>query len=102
MLEVGLTGGIGAGKSTVADELARQYPQVKVIHHPVNRGYGGALRTGFGAARGQHIQTMDSDLSHEPEVIQSLAPKKATTVPKRAPSRTRRASAKRLMRCWGR
>ncbi len=36
------------------------------------RGYGGALRTGFGAARGRHIQTMDSDLSHEPEVIQSL------------------------------
>ena len=38
----------------------------------VGRGYGGALRTGFGAARGRHIQTMDSDLSHEPEVIQSL------------------------------
>lgn len=36
------------------------------------RGYGGALRTGFAAARGSHIQTMDSDLSHEPEVIQSL------------------------------
>jgi dolichol-phosphate mannosyltransferase len=36
------------------------------------RGYGGALRTGFRAARGRHIQTMDSDLSHEPEVIQSL------------------------------
>jgi dolichol-phosphate mannosyltransferase len=36
------------------------------------RGYGGALRTGFTAARGRHIQTMDSDLSHEPEVIQSL------------------------------
>jgi len=38
----------------------------------IGRGYGGALRTGFGAACGQHIQTMDSDLSHEPEVIQSL------------------------------
>ena len=36
------------------------------------RGYGGALRTGFAAARGRFIQTMDSDLSHEPEVIQSL------------------------------
>ena len=36
------------------------------------RGYGGALRTGFAAARGRHIQTMDSDLSHEPEVIQAL------------------------------
>jgi dolichol-phosphate mannosyltransferase len=36
------------------------------------RGYGGALRTGFAAARGMHVQTMDSDLSHEPEVIESL------------------------------
>ena len=29
----------------VADELARTYPQVRVIHHHQNRGYGGALRT---------------------------------------------------------
>lgn len=36
------------------------------------RGYGGALRTGFRAARGRFIQTMDSDLSHEPEVIAQL------------------------------
>ncbi len=36
------------------------------------RGYGGALRTGFRAARGRHVQTLDSDLSHEPEVIESL------------------------------
>lgn len=36
------------------------------------RGYGGALRTGFGAARGRYVQTMDSDLSHEPEVIAQL------------------------------
>ena len=31
----------------IADELARTYPEVQVIHHPKNRGYGGALRTGF-------------------------------------------------------
>jgi glycosyltransferase involved in cell wall biosynthesis len=36
------------------------------------RGYGGALRTGFAAAQGDYVQTMDSDLSHEPEVIASL------------------------------
>jgi glycosyltransferase involved in cell wall biosynthesis len=34
----------------IADELARTYPQVRVVHHPQNRGYGGALRTGFAAA----------------------------------------------------
>ncbi len=36
------------------------------------RGYGGALRTGFALARGRFIQTLDSDLSHEPEVIEQL------------------------------
>src|SRR5215475_858613 len=34
----------------IADELARTYPEVKVIHHPKNRGYGGALRTGFSSS----------------------------------------------------
>jgi len=35
-------------------------------------GFGGALRTGFGLARGRFICTMDADLSHEPEVLESL------------------------------
>ena len=31
----------------VADEMAKKYDKVKVIHHPVNMGYGRALQTGF-------------------------------------------------------
>lgn len=59
-------GGSSDGTVREAEEAGgRVIPQV-------GRGYGGALRTGFTAARGTHIQTMDSDLSHEPEVIQSL------------------------------
>ena len=42
----------------IADELARLYPQVRVVHHPKNRGYGGALRSGFAEA------TKDLDLLH--------------------------------------
>src|SRR5881392_1732829 len=34
----------------VANELARTYPHVRVVHHPANRGYGGALQTGFHTA----------------------------------------------------
>src|SRR5438045_2857843 len=35
----------------IANELARTYPDVRVIHHERNTGYGGALRSGFMGAR---------------------------------------------------
>ena len=31
----------------IADELARVHPQVSVVHHDRNMGYGRALKTGF-------------------------------------------------------
>ena len=50
----------------VADELARTYPQVRVIHHAKNRGYGGALRTGFAAAKKDLIAYTDGDAQYDP------------------------------------
>jgi glycosyltransferase involved in cell wall biosynthesis/predicted SAM-dependent methyltransferase len=35
-------------------------------------GYGAALREAFAQARGRHIATMDSDLSHPPDVLRVL------------------------------
>ncbi len=35
-------------------------------------GYGGALRDGLQAARGEFVFTMDSDLSHPPELMEKL------------------------------
>lgn len=58
----------GSVDSTVAEAEA----EGAVARRQEGRGYGGALRTGFGLARGRYIQTMDSDLSHEPEVIEQL------------------------------
>ncbi len=37
-----------------------------------NVGFGGALRDGFAAAKGQYIITIDGDLSHEPEIITAM------------------------------
>ena len=34
----------------IADELARRHERVRVIHHPVNLGYGAAVRSGLAAS----------------------------------------------------
>jgi glycosyltransferase involved in cell wall biosynthesis len=43
------------GTGEVADTLTSGDTRVKAIHHPVNRGYGGALRSGFSAAGGEVV-----------------------------------------------
>lgn len=45
----------------VADELARRYSKVRVIHHEKNLGYGAALRTGFTRAKNDYIFYTDGD-----------------------------------------
>lgn len=46
----------------IADRLAATYPDVvRVVHHDVNRGYGGALRSGFEAARYELLCFTDGD-----------------------------------------
>lgn len=45
----------------IADELVAADERVRVVHHPRNRGYGAALRSGFGAARHDLIAFTDGD-----------------------------------------
>jgi glycosyltransferase involved in cell wall biosynthesis len=46
----------------IADELAASHSGlVRAVHHPVNLGYGAALRSGFGAARYELIAFTDGD-----------------------------------------
>jgi glycosyltransferase involved in cell wall biosynthesis len=48
--------------AAIADRLAAAHPDVvRVVHHPVNRGYGGALRSGFEAARFELLAFTDGD-----------------------------------------
>src|SRR5829696_10101931 len=56
----------------IVDELARTYPQVRAVHHPKNRGYGGALRTGFATARKELIAYTDGDAQYDPAEIELL------------------------------
>ncbi len=46
----------------IADRLAAAHPGVvRAVHHEVNRGYGGALRSGFEAARYELLAFTDGD-----------------------------------------
>ena len=56
----------------IADELARTYPQVRVVHHETNRGYGGALRTGFASATRDLIFYTDGDAQYDPAEMEAL------------------------------
>ncbi len=56
----------------IADELARTYPEVRVIHHPENRGYGAALRTGFSEARKDLVFYTDGDAQYDPAELTLL------------------------------
>ena len=64
----------GSADSTaeIAEELARTYPQVRVVHHQKNRGYGGALRSGFAAATRDLIFYTDGDAQYDPAEMEAL------------------------------
>ena len=52
--------------AAVLEELADRYPELRVIHHEQNRGYGGALRTGFSSATKDLIFYTDGDAQYDP------------------------------------
>lgn len=47
-------------------EVVRKYPDVTLLTHEVNRGKGGAVRTGLSIATGQYIIIQDADLEYDP------------------------------------
>jgi glycosyltransferase involved in cell wall biosynthesis len=56
----------------ILDELARTYSHVRVVHHPRNRGYGGALQTGFRSATKDLIFYTDGDAQYDPAELKDL------------------------------
>lgn len=56
----------------VLEELASRYPELRVIHHPQNRGYGAALRTGFAAATKEWVFYTDGDAQYDPRELSRL------------------------------
>ena len=45
----------------IADDFAARFEKVRVIHHPTNLGFGGALRTGYAHAEGDRVVVIPTD-----------------------------------------
>jgi glycosyltransferase involved in cell wall biosynthesis len=56
----------------VLSELESVFPELRVVHHPRNRGYGGALRTGFQTATKELIFYTDGDAQYDPREMERL------------------------------
>ncbi len=57
----------------ILGELGRLYPQTfRAITHPVNRGYGGVLRSGFAAARKDYVFYTDGDAQYDVRELAAL------------------------------
>lgn len=56
----------------IADELAREYDFITVIHHEQNLGYGCAIRSGFAAAKYEWICLTDGDDEYEIRDLKKL------------------------------
>ena len=58
----------------IAEWLAEQHPQVRVIHHGENRGYGQAIRTGLSSARYEWVCFTDGDDEYDVFDLAKLVP----------------------------
>jgi glycosyltransferase involved in cell wall biosynthesis len=56
----------------IADELAHEHDRVRVVHHPQNRGYGAAVRTGLAESRHEWICFTDGDDEYDLRDLRKL------------------------------
>ena len=58
----------------IAEEIAKKDKHVKVIHHEKNKGYGGALQSGFKACTKELIFYTDGDAQYDVYELDKLMP----------------------------
>jgi len=58
----------------IADRLAGEHPEVRVVHHAKNKGYGAALQSGFKSATKELVFYTDGDGQFKIEEITKLLP----------------------------
>ena len=63
------------GSGEIADNLAEQFTDIKVLHRPTKLGLGTAYKDGFHLTKGDLLVSIDSDLSHDPDYLPELITK---------------------------
>jgi glycosyltransferase involved in cell wall biosynthesis len=53
------------GTGRVADEMAREYTNVRVIHHEHNKGYNATLKEGFETGKYDYVMYTDGDNQYD-------------------------------------
>jgi len=60
------------GSVDATARIVRQIKGAQLVHHPVNHGYGAAIKTGFGRAKGELLAFLDADSTYPPEYFPRL------------------------------
>ncbi|MDP2728243.1 MAG: glycosyltransferase family 2 protein [Dehalococcoidia bacterium] len=55
------------GTREILQELAQEYPDLKLLFHPKNMGKGAAVRTGLAQIEGDVAIVQDADLEYDPQ-----------------------------------
>ena len=86
--------------AAVLERLKATHPTLRVVRHPVNRGYGAAVRSGFAAARLPWVFLMDADNQFDPAEVALLLDRAAQADIVAGYRRHRRDPLPRRLNAW--
>src|SRR5439155_18182746 len=85
----------------IVEELSASNPRIRCVTHPVNRGYGEALRTGFSSATKELIFLTDGDKQFDVNELEGFLPAIEQADFVAGYRNPRRDSPMRLLNAWG-
>src|ERR1700687_3145600 len=89
------------GTAAVLERLKAIHPSVRGVRHPVNRGFGAALRSGFAVARYPWVFLMDADNQFDPADVAGLLARAADAEMVAGYRKQRRDPRPRRLTAWG-
>lgn len=76
LTSIGITGleviVVDDGSTDATARVVEHIAGVRLVKHPANRGYGAAIKTGFGRATGDILAFLDADSTYPPEYFLEL------------------------------